>query len=277
MQGSHDNYECAIFVFFIDIISGQSISSSKKDDLSNSVSILIPPDNVTKAFKSLWSCQTIQAAYMQGSKFQLNDSTEYFMNSVDRVCHRDYVATNDDILRARVRTTQISKIEFAVQGHRFEMIDIGGQRGQQKKWIHHFDNVTAVLFVVSISEYDQFLEEDQSINRMVESMRLFEQTLNNEHFWFTPFIVFFNKYDLFLEKIEHKSLKETFLNYNGLPYCAHESLNWLVHAYLSVDQTDKDKRKLYPHITTATDTHLIKSVFNSVQNSILMDVLMTLL
>ncbi len=29
------------------------------------------------------------------------------------------------------------------------------QRNERKKWIHCFDNVTAVLFVVALSEYDQ--------------------------------------------------------------------------------------------------------------------------
>ena len=50
---------------------------------------------------------------------------------------------------------------------------LGGQRSERKKWIHCFDNVTAVLFVVSMSEYDQVLAEDHRVNRMAESLKLF--------------------------------------------------------------------------------------------------------
>jgi hypothetical protein len=42
------------------------------------------------------------------------------------------------------------------------MIDVGGQRTERKKWIHLFENVTCVLFLVAISEYDQALVEDES-------------------------------------------------------------------------------------------------------------------
>ena len=35
------------------------------------------------------------------------------------------------------------------------MFDVGGQRNERRKWIHCFDNVTAVIFVTAISEYDQ--------------------------------------------------------------------------------------------------------------------------
>jgi guanine nucleotide-binding protein subunit alpha len=41
------------------------------------------------------------------------------------------------------------------------MFDVGGQRSERKKWIHCFENVTAILFVVAISGYDQCLVEDR--------------------------------------------------------------------------------------------------------------------
>jgi hypothetical protein len=31
----------------------------------------------------------------------------------------------------------------------------GGQRNERRKWIHCFENVTAVIFVAALSEYDQ--------------------------------------------------------------------------------------------------------------------------
>lgn len=45
------------------------------------------------------------------------------------------------------------------------MFDVGGQRSERKKWIHCFEGVTAVLFLVAISGYDQCLVEDKDAVR----------------------------------------------------------------------------------------------------------------
>lgn len=44
----------------------------------------------------------------------------------------------------------------------FRLIDVGGQRTYRKKWIHYFDGVAAVLFVVSMAAYDQVGQEKKN-------------------------------------------------------------------------------------------------------------------
>lgn len=39
------------------------------------------------------------------------------------------------------------------------MVDVGGQRSERRKWIHCFENVTSIMFLVALSEYDQVLVE----------------------------------------------------------------------------------------------------------------------
>jgi len=39
---------------------------------------------------------------------------------------------------------------------------VGGQRSERKKWIHCFEDVTAIIFCVGMSEYDQVLHEDET-------------------------------------------------------------------------------------------------------------------
>jgi guanine nucleotide-binding protein G(i) subunit alpha len=46
------------------------------------------------------------------------------------------------------------------------LFDVGGQRSERKKWIHCFEDVTAIIFCVAMSEYDQVLHEDETTVRI---------------------------------------------------------------------------------------------------------------
>lgn len=53
------------------------------------------------------------------------------------------------------------------------MVDVGGQRSERKKWIHCFENVTSIIFLAALSEYDQVLyesENDVRSNRSIATM-----------------------------------------------------------------------------------------------------------
>jgi GTPase SAR1 family protein len=95
------------------------------------------------------------------------------------------------------------------------MFDVGGQRSERKKWIHCFENVTAIIFLVAISEYDQVLIEDESVNRMQEALTLFDSICNSRWFEKTSTILFLNKTDLFKRKLPQSPLEDFFPDYRG--------------------------------------------------------------
>ena len=53
------------------------------------------------------------------------------------------------------------------------MIDVGGQRSERRKWIHSFEEVTSVMFLVAISEYDQTLRLEESGGEVSTSPTVF--------------------------------------------------------------------------------------------------------
>ena len=57
----------------------------------------------------------------------------------------------------------------------YRMVDVGGQRSERRKWIHCFENVTSIIFLVALSEYDQILFESDNEVRIV---RLKDYILN---------------------------------------------------------------------------------------------------
>jgi len=166
--------------------------------------------------RHLWNDAGIQKTYEQKDKeFQLNDSANYFFNDIERIGENNFLPTNQDVLRCRVRSTGIDEAEFELEGLEFKMLDVGGQRSERRKWIHCFDCVTAVIFCASLSEYDQVLREDDSQNRMKESILLFDEICNSPWFRDTTFLLFLNKTDLFREKIPRVPLSVCFPDFPG--------------------------------------------------------------
>jgi len=223
-----------------------------------------------KEIATLWKDPGIQKAYERRSEYQLNDSTKYYMDDVLRVTAANYEPTDQDVLRSRVQTTGIIETEFSVDGHKFIMVDVGGQRSERKKWIHCFEDVTAVLFCVGLSEYDQVLYEDNVTNRMHEALKLFHEICQSKWFTYTAMILFLNKSDLFADKVKAgKSIKIAFPDYNGAG-TFEDSAKFIQQKFTAVNDPLTGKAKdIYPHITCATDTNNVRVVFTAVKDFIM--------
>jgi guanine nucleotide-binding protein G(o) subunit alpha len=107
------------------------------------------------ALKRLWADSGVQICFERGNEYQINDSAKYFLDKMDEVNKPGFNPSDQDILRTRVRTTGIIEINFTLKGMNFRVFDVGGQRSERKKWIHCFEDVTAIIFIVALSEYDQ--------------------------------------------------------------------------------------------------------------------------
>ena len=70
-------------------------------------------------------------------------------------------------MRCRARTIGITETVFQLRDHEMLMVDVGGQKSERRKWIHCFQDVTSILFLVSLSGYDQCLVEDKDAVRAI--------------------------------------------------------------------------------------------------------------
>jgi guanine nucleotide-binding protein G(i) subunit alpha len=72
-----------------------------------------------------------------------------------------------------------------------------------------------IIYVFIVLGYDLVLAEDEEMNRMIESMKLFDSICNSKWFVETSIILFLNKKDLFEEKITKSPLTICFPEYTG--------------------------------------------------------------
>lgn len=117
------------------------------------------------------------------------------------------------------------------------MIDIGGEKNERRKWVHlFFDNSCVLTFFVSLSEYAEMLWEDNSVNRMSESLKLFHQITTYKFFTENriPIVLIFTKYDLFKQRIKQIPLSFCFLSYQGNYSCLINKEKIIVAKHLAL-------------------------------------------
>jgi len=231
--------------------------------------------DVARQILSLWRDPGIQKCYDMRASYQLNDSTQYFFDRLPQITEPGWLPTHDDIVRTRIRTTGIVEHKFEIGGNLFKMFDVGGQRNERKKWIHCFENVTAVMFVVAISEFDQVLFEDYNTNRMQEAITLFTDIVNSPFFKKVAFILFLNKDDLFREKIATRNITDStcleLKSFQGNCRDYKETTDFLKQLFIGKKKQqggDRAGAKIHCHLTCATNKDLVNQVFNAVKEII---------
>ena len=149
------------------------------------------------------------------------------------------------------------------------MTDVGGQRSERRKWIHCFDCVTVVLFVISLAEYNQTLREDATQNRMKESLLLFSEIVNSPWFNLIPFILILNKTDLFREKLKSVPINLCFEKYNGTNKY-DDAAQFIKDQFLELNKYPS--RKIYSHYSCAISPDFPQT-FTAIKDTILNNVL----
>ncbi|XP_006918516.1 guanine nucleotide-binding protein subunit alpha-14 [Pteropus alecto] len=220
-----------------------------------------------EAIKQLWLDPGIQECYDRRREYQLSDSAKYYLTDIDRIAMPSFVPTQQDVLRVRVPTTGIIEYPFDLENIIFRMVDVGGQRSERRKWIHCFESVTSIIFLVALSEYDQVLAECDNENRMEESKALFKTIITYPWFLNSSVILFLNKKDLLEEKIMYSHLISYFPQYTGPKQDVKAARDFILKLYQ--DQNPDKEKVIYSHFTCATDTENIRFVFAAVKDTIL--------
>jgi GTPase SAR1 family protein len=191
-------------------------------------------------------------------KLDLDDNAFYFLDKVEEMGKSNFLPSTEDILKVRDPTRTIETLDFQYGKAKFRVIDVGGQRMERPKW-NLTGEITAVIFVCALTEYNQVLREDIKQNRLKESLNLFDIACNRRY-PDKPILLFLNKKDLFANKIKDTDLKVCFPTYKG--GCDYDAaLEYIKWKFMNV-RKDKSKQ-IYVMETTATDTKNMEFIIKS--------------
>jgi hypothetical protein len=217
---------------------------------------------------ALWADDGVKDAFTRRSELgiQVPSTTPYFFENALRFAEDNFQPTSEDMFRAKLKTTGITEVTFELGGIEFTIVDVGGQRSERRKWLHCFDDVTSVIYLAALDEYDMKLEEDNSTNRLEESLRLFSEVTASTFFKPTSWILFLNKSDLFAEKIKAKPLNEYFPEFPAGDAADYDkSCRFIQLRY----EANFRGGRLYPYVTCAIDTTNCRKVFTAVRDTVI--------
>ncbi|KAG8742125.1 hypothetical protein FRC10_001995 [Ceratobasidium sp. 414] len=217
------------------------------------------PEQLLQPLQAVWDDPQVQQGWSRANEVALPEKS--------------------DIIRCRSQTTGITETVFKLRGHELHLVDVGGQRSERRKWIHCFQEVTTILFLVSLNGYDQCLFEDTNANQMQDAMAIWDSICDSEYFRTTNIILFLNKNDLFTEKVKTSPIRRYFPDYEGPEGDAAEGRNYFRRRFLKLSNKSSHssantgrpvlrKREIYTHYTNATDTELLRVVMAAVEGYI---------
>ncbi|KAG8961992.1 hypothetical protein FRC03_004759 [Tulasnella sp. 419] len=226
--------------------------------------------------ENLWKHQSVKTL-IKKRRLRLEESSLFFLDNLDRIARTDYSPSDDDILRARIRTMGVSEHLFEVPTGtnqkviNWRLYDVGGARGQRPSWVPYFEDANAIIFLAPISAFDQYLEEDGKTNRVDDSLQLFTLICSNPLLKNVHLVLFLNKTDVLKKKLAMGiKVKKYITSYGDRPneygavsayFVAHFKQ---VHRKNNVDA----KRELYTHLTSVVDTKTTRNIIMNVRDAI---------
>lgn len=220
----------------------------------------------------LWQDSSVRS---QRRDFQLPVSTSYFLDNLDRIQNDDYIPTVEDVLRAHEPTPGVDEHSVAIGSITYKMVDVGRRCLEtQRKWIHFFNGcaVSAVLFMVDISEYDQLVVSSKAttgtVNSLENSRALFEKLSHYqyENFKNSVFILLFNKEDIFKDKIAYSHLADHFPAYTGPKQDPEKAKNFI--SDLFIDSIPDKHNHVTVHFISAVVSNSAREVCKAVKHGV---------
>ncbi|KAH9928982.1 G-protein alpha subunit [Amylocystis lapponica] len=216
----------------------------------------------------LWGDETIQVL-LRAKHLRLEDQPGFFLDSLQRVTAPRYMPTDDDILRARLKTLGITEYRFSIKegtglgatSREWRIYDVGGQRSLVTAWAPYFDDMNAILFLAPISCFDQVLVEDPNVNRLEDSVLLWKSIVSNPLLSNTSIA----KLGAGIE------LGKYIISYGNRPNDFESTSAYLRRKFAQIHKEHSPvSRSFYCHFTSVTDVEATSNIIMDVQDTVIL-------
>ncbi|KZT00652.1 G-alpha-domain-containing protein [Laetiporus sulphureus 93-53] len=223
---------------------------------------------------ALWHDPTVRTI-LRLRKIRLEEGPGFFLDELDRITSMKYTPSDDDVLKARLKTVGVSEYRFEMeagteQGTQWRIIDVGGSRSQVQTWVPFFDDGASIIFLAPISGFDQTLAEDKSVNRLEDSVLLWKAVCANKLLARVDLVLFLNKCDILAAKLASGiRLAKYVRSFGERPNDSETAEKYFRSKFNAIHREYSPiPRKFYGFCTSVTDTTTTGGIIASVRDMV---------
>ena len=90
-------------------------------------------EELSDALETLWKDPAIEEAFMHKDERNIPDHMDFFFDKINELSKNDYIPTDEDIMKARIRTIGVSTVTLNVNNTLLKIYDVGGQKNERFK------------------------------------------------------------------------------------------------------------------------------------------------
>ncbi|PPR05527.1 hypothetical protein CVT24_003270 [Panaeolus cyanescens] len=257
--------------------SGRSVNGGSHTESDEDVTI----DDATEIIascrddmRSLWCDESVRAV-LKNRKIRLEDSAGFFLDDLDRIARRSYEPSDDDVLRARLRTLGVQEYRICFEpanttvfsagiggdvGKTWLLYDVGGSRTMRHAWIPFFEDIQAIIFLAPVSCFDERLSEDSKVNRLEDSFMLWRSVTSSMLLSKATMILFLNKCDLLKKKLKSGVMVRQYLpSFGDRPNDTNTVVKYLREKFKEIlKQQSPEQRAGYFYATSVIVCHFFQ-------------------
>ncbi|KAJ7605110.1 guanine nucleotide binding protein, alpha subunit [Mycena polygramma] len=224
---------------------------------------------------SLWEDPDVRDL-LSAKGVRVEDKPGFFLSDTARITSRSYVPSDNDVVRARLRTLGVQEWRIMLDqsdsfGSEWVIYDVGGSRSMRHAWLPYFDAINAIIFLAPISCFDERLAEDASVNRLEDTLLLWRAIVSSSLLKRTTLVVFLNKCDLLKRKLQSGiQVNKYMISFGNRENEVGVVVKYLKDKFRDIIRADaSEPRTTYLYATSVTDTKATAATLNIVRDGII--------